>query len=59
MAVIEGLHDVPEYLAKSDTEVPSGMVLRLPEADDVAVPVDARGESVPFQPQLIVELCSK
>ncbi len=59
LAILENRNEVPDFLAKSDTEVPSGTVLRLPEADDVAVPVDARGESVPFQPQLIVELCSK
>ena len=59
LAVLEARSEVPDYLAKSENEVPSGTVLRLPEADDVAVPVDARGESAPFQPQLIVELCSK
>lgn len=42
--------DVPEFLNRIDGPQPEGHVLRLPEAADVSIPV---------QPQLIVELCSK
>lgn len=42
--------DVPEFLSLVDGPQPEGHVLRLPQAEDVSVPV---------QTQLIVELCSK
>jgi len=42
--------DVPEFLNRIDGPQPEGHVLRLPEAADVSIPV---------QPHLIVELCSK
>lgn len=40
----------PEFLVSNDTDVPSGVMLRDPVAEDVSLAV---------QPQLIVELCSK
>ncbi|MFZ1935649.1 MAG: 30S ribosomal protein S4 [Thermoguttaceae bacterium] len=42
--------DVPEFLNRIDGPQPEGHVLRLPEAADASIPV---------QPHLIVELCSK
>ncbi len=42
--------DVPDFLSRTDGPPPEGHVLRLPEAGDVSIPV---------QPHLIVELCSK
>jgi small subunit ribosomal protein S4 len=42
--------DVPDFLSLVDGPQPEGHVLRLPEAEDVSIPV---------QVQLIVELCSK
>jgi small subunit ribosomal protein S4 len=50
-AVLAEAHrDVPEFLNRVDGPAPEGHVLRLPEAADVSIPV---------QPHLIVELCSK
>jgi small subunit ribosomal protein S4 len=46
----EGHRDVPDFLSRSEGTPPEGHVLRLPEAADVSIPV---------QPHLIVELCSK
>ena len=43
-------HDVPDFLNRVDGPQPEGHVVRLPEAADVSIPV---------QPHLIVELCSK
>jgi small subunit ribosomal protein S4 len=42
--------DVPDFLALVSGDRPEGHVLRLPEGEDVSIPV---------RPQLIVELCSK
>lgn len=42
--------DVPDFLTLVDGPAPEGHVVRLPEVEDVSIPV---------QPQLIVELCSK
>jgi small subunit ribosomal protein S4 len=42
--------DEPEFLNRIDGPQPEGHVLRLPEVADISIPV---------QPQLIVELCSK
>jgi small subunit ribosomal protein S4 len=42
--------DVPDYLSVAETDIPEGVMGRLPEAEDVSVPV---------QTQLIVELCSR
>jgi small subunit ribosomal protein S4 len=41
---------VPDFLSRVEGALPEGHVLRLPEAGDVSIPV---------QPHLIVELCSK
>jgi hypothetical protein len=41
---------VPDFLSVTSSEVPEGIVGRLPAADDVSLPV---------QTQLIVELCSR
>jgi small subunit ribosomal protein S4 len=46
----EASRDVPEFLNRVDGPQPEGHVVRLPEAVDVSIPV---------QPHLIVELCSK
>lgn len=46
----ENTADLPDFLSRSEGDEPEGQVLRLPEAADVSIPV---------QPQLIVELCSK
>jgi small subunit ribosomal protein S4 len=42
--------DVPDFLSRSDAQIPEGIVGRLPTADEVSIPV---------QTQLIVELCSR
>lgn len=42
--------DVPDFLSRIDGDIPEGRVNRLPEAEDVSIPV---------QTQLIIELCSK
>jgi len=42
--------EVPDFLSRNEGEVPSGVVMRYPVFDDVSLPVN---------PQLIVELCSK
>ncbi len=42
--------EVPDFLVQADGAQPEGHVVRMPEADDVSIPV---------QTQLIVELCSK
>ncbi len=42
--------DVPDFLTRVDGAAPEGHVLRMPETADVSIPV---------QPQLIVELCSR
>jgi small subunit ribosomal protein S4 len=50
-AVLAEAHrDVPDFLSRTDGTPPEGHVLRLPETADVSIPV---------QPHLIVELCSK
>ena len=46
----EGGRDVPDFLSRSEAQIPEGIVGRLPAADDVSIPV---------QTQLIVELCSR
>lgn len=42
--------EIPDFLSRADGPVPEGQVVRLPELEDVSIPV---------QPQLIVELCSR
>lgn len=59
MAMEDNKQDRPEYLVNNETEIPSGVMLREPTAEDVMSPVSPRGDAMPFQPQLIVELCSK
>ncbi len=49
-AIAESTREVPDYLSRSETEVPEGIVGRLPEVDDVSLPIET---------QLIVELCSR
>jgi small subunit ribosomal protein S4 len=49
-ALAEGGRDVPDFLSRSEAQIPEGIVSRLPAADDVSIPV---------QTQLIVELCSR
>jgi small subunit ribosomal protein S4 len=49
-ALSETSRDVPDFLSRSDSQIPEGVVGRLPTADEVSIPV---------QTQLIVELCSR
>lgn len=49
-AMAENRRDVPDFLTVSQSDIPEGVVSRLPQADDV---------SIPIQTQLIVELCSR
>jgi small subunit ribosomal protein S4 len=49
-AMAEGARDIPDFLSRSDSQIPEGVVGRLPAVDDV---------SIPIQTQLIVELCSR
>ena len=49
-ALAEGGRDVPDFLSRSEAQIPEGIVSRLPAMDDVSIPV---------QTQLIVELCSR
>ena len=46
----ESPREVPDFLSRIEGPPPEGHILRLPEAGDVSIPV---------QPHLIVELCSK
>lgn len=46
----EGGREVPDFLSLAEGPQPEGHMVRLPEADDVSIPV---------RTQLIVELCSK
>jgi small subunit ribosomal protein S4 len=46
----EATRDVPDFLTRAEGPQPEGHVLRLPEVADISIPV---------QPHLIVELCSK
>jgi hypothetical protein len=41
---------VPDFLTLIEGGIPEGRVARLPEADDISIPV---------QTQLIIELCSQ
>ena len=49
-AISEHSRDVPDFLSRSDSQIPEGIIGRLPAPDDVSIPV---------QTQLIVELCSR
>ena len=46
----ENARDVPDFLSRVEGAIPEGRVTRLPEPQDISLPV---------QTQLIVELCSK
>jgi small subunit ribosomal protein S4 len=46
----ENQRDVPDFLTLAEGDIPEARLARLPEAEDVSVPV---------QTQLIVELCSR
>lgn len=46
----ENRRSVPDFLSLAEGGVPEGRVVRLPEADDISIPV---------QTQLIIELCSQ
>ena len=48
--LVENQRDVPDFLSLVEGSIPEGRVARLPEAQDVSIPV---------QVQLIIELCSK
>jgi small subunit ribosomal protein S4 len=49
-AMAESTRDIPDFLSRSEAQIPEGVVSRLPAVDDVSIPV---------QTQLIVELCSR
>lgn len=49
-SLAETTREVPEFLVRVEGQKPEGHVVRLPEAEDVSIPVE---------PNLIVELCSK
>jgi small subunit ribosomal protein S4 len=49
-SLAESTRDVPEFLNRVEGPQPEGHVIRVPETADVSIPV---------QPHLIVELCSK
>lgn len=49
-SLAENQRPLPDFLAREETPIPQGEVVRLPDAADVSIPV---------QTQLIVELCSK
>lgn len=49
-AMAESSRDIPDFLSRSEAQIPEGIVSRLPAVDDVSIPV---------QTQLIVELCSR
>jgi small subunit ribosomal protein S4 len=49
-ALAESTRDIPDFLSRSESQIPEGIVSRLPAVDDVSIPV---------QTQLIVELCSR
>jgi small subunit ribosomal protein S4 len=46
----ENRREVPDFLSLVEGGIPEGRVMRLPEAEDISIPV---------QTQLIIELCSK
>ena len=41
---------VPDFLSLAEGGIPEGRVMRMPEGDDISIPV---------QTQLIIELCSQ
>jgi small subunit ribosomal protein S4 len=49
-SLTEAHRDVPDFLSRTDSQIPEGIIGRLPAADDVSIPV---------RTQLIVELCSR
>lgn len=49
-SLAESTREVPEFLVRVEGQKPEGHIVRLPEAEDVSIPVE---------PNLIVELCSK
>jgi hypothetical protein len=46
----ENRREIPDFLALDAGAIPEGRVVRLPEAEDISIPV---------QTQLIIELCSQ
>jgi len=46
----ENQHEVPDYLSATGDSVPEGRMVRVPQFEDVSIPV---------QIQLVIELCSK
>ncbi|MEM9353192.1 MAG: 30S ribosomal protein S4 [Planctomycetota bacterium] len=49
-SIAEAGRDVPDFLSRTEGDIPEGIVGRLPLAEDVSIPV---------QTQLIIELCSR
>lgn len=49
-SIEESRRDIPDFLSRSDSQIPEGIVSRLPGVEEVSIPV---------QTQLIVELCSR
>ncbi|MDR1385112.1 MAG: 30S ribosomal protein S4 [Planctomycetaceae bacterium] len=50
VTIQDAVQQVPEFLVRTEDDIPQGVVLRKPVQEDVSIIV---------QPQLIVELCSK
>ena len=49
-AMAEIGRDVPDFLSVTESDIPEGVIGRLPKMEDV---------SIPIQTQLIVEMCSR
>lgn len=49
-ALADSGRDAPDFVSVSDSDIPEGVIGRLPQAEDV---------SIPIQTQLIIELCSR
>jgi len=49
-SLAENTHDVPDFLSLAESDIPEGVVGRLPLAEDVSIPIEV---------QLIIELCSR
>ncbi|MCA9229039.1 MAG: 30S ribosomal protein S4 [Planctomycetales bacterium] len=49
-SLAESGRDVPDFLSVTESDIPEGIVSRLPQAEDISIPIQA---------QLIIELCSR
>ncbi len=48
--IAENSRSLPDFLSLAEEQIPEGQVVRLPDSNDVSIPVET---------QLIIELCSK